>query len=127
MWTTTLDEDHRSASMLDASIEVIVEPSAGGGAQLAMIRVTIPPGAVMPTHDHGASEALLIPEEGSLVFYDADQQPRRLKPGSVAVIAPHERVRAENPTDEAARLLICFSPPSFVEALPAGAARTAVG
>src|SRR4051794_28529976 len=119
MWMTSLDSAHRRATLTDAAIEVLVEPGVGETERLAAVQVTIPPGAAMPRHSHGKSEALLIPLAGELLLVGIDGRVERLAEGTLAVIAAHERVALQNPGVERASVLVCFAPPTFVEALGA--------
>lgn len=123
MWTTTLQQDHPRSAMLEASIDVLLDPRDGEAANLAAIHITVPPGAVMPPHHHGASEAVLFPLEGELVVLDAAGAERRIAPGSLTVVGAQEKVGVENRSAAPARVLVCFAPPSFIEAVrprPAG-------
>lgn len=97
-------------------IEVLVDDGVEG-RQLASAKVTIAPGATMPEHDHGESEALVMSIAGVLVFSGADGE-QRLTPGAVGHIARGERVRVENRSDSGGVSMIAvFTPPSFVRAL----------
>lgn len=116
MWTTALDSGHRRASLAAATIDVLAEPGHGG-EQIAAVRVTIPPGASMPRHDHGESDALLVPLSGELLLTGGDGHVERLGNGTLTVLAAGERVSVENTTAEPASMLVCFAPPTFVEAL----------
>lgn len=118
MWTTALDSGHRRASLAAATIDVLAEPGHGG-EQIAAVRVTIPPGASMPRHDHGESDALLVPLAGELLLTGADGQVERLASGTLTVVAAGERVSVENRTAQPASMLVCFAPPTFVAGLGA--------
>src|SRR3954470_15808512 len=102
MWITSLASTHRSATLVDAVIEVLVEPRLSETEHLAAARVTIPPGATMPRHSHGESEALLIPLAGELLLVGVDGRVERLAEGTLAVVAAHERICVENPGVEPA-------------------------
>ncbi len=97
------------------SVEVLVDDGVEG-RQLASAKVTLAPGAAMPEHDHGESEALVISIAGELVFSGADGE-QRLTPGAVGHIARGERVRVENRSDQESSMMVVFTPPSFVRAL----------
>ncbi len=128
MWTTHLTADHRSLSLGPATIDVLVEPRASGSEQVAVVRVAVPPGARMPPHDHGESAAVLLPASGALQLIDAAGRDECLRPGTLAVVAAHERVSVENVGEQPATMLVCFAPATFVDALdgaPAGAGSTA--
>jgi quercetin dioxygenase-like cupin family protein len=102
---------------MGAAIDVLVEPGGADADQLAVIRVTIPAGASLPPHDHGESEAVLIPLAGELLVSAAGGRVERLQAGGLAVISAHERVSVQNPGREPASMLVCMAPPTFVEAL----------
>lgn len=81
----------------------------------------------MPTHEHGESDAVLIPATGELLLRGAGARVERLQAGMLAVVPAHERVSVENPTEQPASMLVCFAPATFVEALgeaPAASADT---
>ena len=117
MWITSFDSTHRTATLVDAAIEVLVEPSLSEIEHLAAVRVTIPPGAAMPRHSHGESEALLVPLAGELLLVGIGGRVERLAAGTLAVVAAHERISVENPSLKPARVLVCFAPATFVETL----------
>lgn len=117
MWITSLNSTRRTATLVDAVIEVLVEPGLSGIEHLAAVRMTIPPGAAMPRHDHGESEALLVPLAGELLLVGVDGRVERLAAGMLAVVAAHERISVENPGGEPATVLMCFAPATFVGAL----------
>lgn len=117
MWTTSLDSGQRRTSLMDATIDVLVEPRSADMDQLAVVRVTIPAAATMPRHDHGKSEAVLIPLAGELLLSGPDGRVERLQVGTLATVSAHERVSVQNPGAQPASMLVCFAPPAFVEAL----------
>ena len=119
MWITSLDSTHRSTTIVDAAIDILVEPRIGETNHLAVIRVTVPPAAAMPRHSHGDSEALLIPLDGELLLVSGYGCVERLVSGMLATIAAHERISVENHTAQPASMLVCFAPPTFVETLAA--------
>jgi quercetin dioxygenase-like cupin family protein len=117
MWTISLDSRHRTASLADAGIEVLIEPATSDAERFGVLRVTVPAGATIPPHDHGACEALLIPVSGDLLLVGSGGRVERLQTGRLAVVAAHERVSVQNAGSEPAVMLACFSPPEFVERL----------
>jgi quercetin dioxygenase-like cupin family protein len=122
MWITSLDATHRSTTLVDATIEILIEPRISETRQLAAIRVTVPPDTTMPRHTHDDSEALLIPLDGELLLVSGYGCVARLVPGKLATVAAHERISVENHTAQPASMLVCFAPPTFVETLAAGPA-----
>lgn len=117
MRTTSLDSVSRSSSFAGADIDVLFEPGAEAH-QLGVIRVAIPVGAALPTHDHGESEALLVPLDGKVVLCAADDgHEEPLRSGVIAVVAAYERVSVRNTGDQTAHMLVCMAPPTFVSAL----------
>lgn len=117
MWATSLDSGLRSTSLMDASIDVLVEPGAAGADQLAVLRVTIPADASLPPHDHGESEAVLLPLAGELQVSTAGGPVERLQTGTLAVVPAHERVSVRNAGEQPASMLVCMAPPTFVQTL----------
>lgn len=121
MWITSLESPRRTASLMGATIDVLVEPDRKGPADLGVVRVTVPPASTLPAHDHGESDAVLVALAGELLLFGPGGRVVRLEPGTLAVVPAHERVSAQNPTTEPASMLVCFAPPTFVEAIGAAA------
>jgi len=96
-----------------AAIDVLL---GGESGRLAAIHVTVKGGARMPEHDHGDSDALLLPLTGRLVLRGNGAE-AQLEPGVVAFVAAGERMSVENPATAAASMIVCFAPPTFVLAL----------
>ena len=70
----------------------------------------------MPEHEHGESEALVVPLAGELLVSSGDQQ-EEAAPGVVVLLVRGERVRLDNQTGDPTSLLAVFAPGSFVRAL----------
>ncbi len=115
MWTRRLDSATATLTPFGdgAAIDVLLE---GAPEPLAAIHVTVKGGARMPEHDHGESDALLIPLSGRLILRGTATEVQ-LESGMVAFVAAGERVSVENPTTAAASMVVCFAPPTFVHAL----------
>lgn len=97
-------------------IEIVI--GADDGQAMALLAVTVPAGAAMADHSHGASEAMLIPQSGHLRLVNSDDDTAvELEPGVLATIPVDQRVRLENPTDEAAEALVMLTPPDFAAQL----------
>ncbi|MEZ5077564.1 MAG: cupin domain-containing protein [Solirubrobacterales bacterium] len=92
--------------------EVLIGPDRGLG--VGAVQITVAPGAGMPVHDHGPSDALLIPLAGAVRLLDADGRAFEAGAGTVVAIPRGERVRLENVGSEEARLVAVFSPADFV-------------
>lgn len=92
-------------------LEVVI--GADRGHPFGVLDVTVPAGAAMPEHDHGVSEALLVPLAGSLRLVEAERV-TELEPGALATIPVGCRVRLENAGETEARLLVLLSPADFV-------------
>lgn len=101
-----------------AAIDVL---TGADSAQLAAIRVTVAAGARVGEHDHGTSDALLLPLAGRLTLRNRDDE-LQLAPGMIGSVAAGERVSVENPGEAPASMVVCFAPPTFVTALLAVAA-----
>jgi len=126
MWTQAFDvqEARRFAFGEGATVDVLSE---GASAALAAIRVTVAAGARVEEHDHGSSDALLIPLAGRLTLRGAEGEAHHLAPGVVAFVAAGERVSVENSSDAPASMVVCFAPPAFVAALIAASGAEANG
>lgn len=99
-------------------VEVLVGEHPGGDRRLAAAHVVVPPGGVMPEHDHGESEAIVALRQGRVVLQSGERR-ETLEPGSLAVIGVGERVSLANAGSEPASLLAFFAPPAFVRTLTA--------
>lgn len=87
--------------------------------QIGVVQLTVPAGAQMGLHGHGASETLLIALHGAIRLIgprDADDV-IMLEPNVLASIPIGEQVRLDNPESEAGHLLVVFSPSEFVAQL----------
>ena len=115
MWITSLESSHRSATLVDAATEILVEPGLGETEHLAAVQLAIPPGAAVPRHSDGEAEALLVPLAGEVLLVGIDGRVERLAEGTLAVIAAHERIRVQNPGVEPASVLVCCAPATLVE------------
>ena len=115
MWITSLASTHRSVTLVDADIEVLVEPGLSVTEHLAAAQLTVPPGATVPRHSHGEAEALLVPLAGEVLLVGIDGRVERLGEGTIAVIAAHERISVKNPGVEPASVLVCFAPATLGE------------
>jgi len=90
------------------TVQVLIDEGAGG-RQLAVTRVLIPAGGVMREHDHGESQALLVPLAGELVNTTCSQD-EIISLGTVALLERGERVRLTNETSEPFIVLMVFTP-----------------
>lgn len=83
--------------------------------RLGVVHVVVPPGAALPAHAHGASEALLVSLSGRALLVDAEQNgvEVELGPGVMATIPIGHQVELRNDGEEEARLLVVFSPADF--------------
>ncbi len=95
-----------------------VEVLIGEDGAVAAVHALLPPGGVLPEHDHGESEALVTVWEGHVEITAGGQQ-ETLESGAVALIGVGERVSLRNPTADPASLLVCLAPPAFVRVLSA--------
>jgi quercetin dioxygenase-like cupin family protein len=82
---------------------------------LELIRVQLPPGGGMPTHDHGPSAVLVTVQSGA-VRIDSETQTGTLEPGRSALVERGERVAVTNSsTSDPATLLAVIVPPGFTD------------
>ena len=79
------------------TVEALIDQTPDGG-RLAVTEIVIPPGVGMREHDHGGSEALLVPLDGVLAVTSGTQR-RDISSGIVApgegragpVVQPEQR------------------------------------
>lgn len=114
LWQIGTGDRRRAPIAAGPVLETVI--GARSGRPFGVLDVSVPPGGSMPEHDHGASEALLIPREGVLRLVD-NGHVTELVPGTLATIPIGCRVRLENPGDEVARLFVVLTPPDFVAQL----------
>jgi quercetin dioxygenase-like cupin family protein len=93
---TDIGESLRRRAPISGGPTAVMLTPGGTSGQLAAIHMGIPPGGGMPEHDHGPSEILLIPLNGSAEIRHGGQV-RALPPGTAAHIARGERVSLANP------------------------------
>ncbi len=106
--------DRRQAPMPGGpSAEVLFGDQAD--ERLGAVHVVVPPGAALPAHEHGDSESLLISLAGRALLTDAADGGAtvELEPGVMATIPIGHPVELRNEEEEAARLLVVFSPADF--------------
>lgn len=96
------------------NVEVLLDDDADG-RRLSAAHVMIAPGAAMPDHDHGESEALIVPLAGELVISD-DKQKLEIRAGVVVHLDRGERVRVDNHSEHPASLIAVFAPAAFIGA-----------
>jgi quercetin dioxygenase-like cupin family protein len=100
------------------SVEILVGPETPE-RPLELIRVQLPPGGGMPTHDHGPSAVLVTVQSGG-VRIESDTQAATLEPGMSTLVERGERVAVTNTSaDEPATLLAVIVPPGFAETVSA--------
>jgi len=82
MWTRRFDGPGAKRFALDqgATVDVLTE---GTSAEMAAIRVTVAAGSRLGEHDHGTSDALLLPLAGRLTLRDRDSEDS-VKPAKAA-------------------------------------------
>lgn len=111
----TIGEGERRRAPIEGGPTIEIVRGAARDRRTAVLHVTIPPGGGMPEHDHGASEVVLVPQEGTIRLIPADGTALELVPGSVGVVPIGRRVRLENATAQPARALVIVAPPNFAE------------
>src|SRR5680860_131214 len=80
------------------TVEALIDQTPDGG-RLAATEIVIPPGVGMREHDHGGSEALLVPLDGVLAVTSGTQR-RDISSGMVVLLERGERVQLSNLTSE---------------------------
>ena len=107
VWTRRFDgPGAKRAFDQGATVDVVTE---GTSAEMAAIRVTVAAGSRLGEHDHGNSDALLLPLAGRLTLRDRDSE-AQLAPGAIAFVAAGERVSVESSGESAASMVVCFAP-----------------
>lgn len=113
MRVLTMGEGSRREAPFAQGPRVAALLDEGEGTQVAVAQVVVPAGGAMPEHDHGDSEALVIPLTGELVITDTERE-HVLSFGEVVHIPRGDRVRLDNRGDEPASVIAVLSPPSFI-------------
>ena len=82
MWTRRFDGPGAKRFAWDqgATLDLLTE---GTSAEMAAIRVTVAAGSRLGEHDHGTSDALLLPLAGRLTLRDRDSEDS-VKPAKAA-------------------------------------------
>ncbi len=106
---------HQAPFSTGPAAEILVDERPETG-QLAAAHVVLPAGGAMPEHEHGESEALVVPLAGELVISSGNQH-EKITPGVVGRLARGERVRLENQSSDPVSLLAVFAPGHFLPAL----------
>ena len=92
----------------DPTVEALIDQTSGGGG-LAVTEVMVPPGTRMREHDHGGSEALLIPLDGRLAVTSGSQR-QDISRGMVVLVGREERVQLSNQTSDPFTMIVVFTP-----------------
>ncbi len=90
------------------TVETLIDEAASGG-QLTVTQVVVPAGGDMREHDHGESQALLVPLAGELVITSGSHH-EIISLGTVALLERGERVRLTNQTSEPCTVVMVFTP-----------------
>ena len=86
------------------TVEALIGQTSGGG-RLDITEIVIPPGVGMREHDHGGSEALLVPLDGVLAVTSGTQR-RDISSGMVVLLMRGERVQLSNLTSEPFTMIV---------------------
>jgi len=90
------------------TVQTLIDEAASGG-QLTVTRVVVPAGGDMREHDHGESQALLVPLAGELVITSGSDH-EIISLGTIALLERGERVRLTNQTSEPCTVVMVFTP-----------------
>jgi hypothetical protein len=97
--------------------EPIVRPLPGpGGAPVALLHVTLPAATVLPPHDRGHSDVVLIPLQGGVVVEPVGVE-HELVLERAAYLDVGERIGVANRGAGAAELCMVVTPPDFPESV----------
>lgn len=86
------------------TVDALIDQTPDGG-RLAVTEIVIPPGVGMREHDHGGSEALLVPLDGVLAVTSGTQR-RDISSGMVVLLKRGERVQLSNLTSEPFTMIV---------------------
>jgi quercetin dioxygenase-like cupin family protein len=102
--------------------QLIAEALAGEEGKEVNVQVyTFAPGAVLPWHIHPDAHEVAYVLEGDFAFQFAGEEPKRLKPGEVAYLAPNIVHRGMNEGDKRVKLFVVRIKPKdkpLVEEVP---------
>jgi quercetin dioxygenase-like cupin family protein len=84
-----------------------------GGPDVGVVRVEVAPGGGMPEHDHGGSDVVVIPLEGSVEITKGGETVAA-GVGDAVLVRKDERVALRNPADGPAHLVVAAAPVAFV-------------
>lgn len=90
-----------------ATVRSLIDHAAEGG-RMSVTEVDIPPGEELREHDHGGSEALLVPLAGVLAMVSGVQR-EDITTGMVALLDKGERVSLSNQTSEPFTMIVVFT------------------
>lgn len=97
----------RALTPAGPTVEALIDQTPDGG-RLAVTEIVIPPGVGMREHDHGGSEALLVPLDGVLAVTSGTQR-RDISSGMVVLLGRGERVQLSNLTSEPFTMIVVFT------------------
>lgn len=86
------------------TVEALIDQTPEGG-RLAVAEIVIPPGVGTREHDHGGSEALLVPLDGVLAVTSGTQR-RDISSGMVVLLDRGERIQLSNQTIEPFTMIV---------------------
>jgi quercetin dioxygenase-like cupin family protein len=79
-----------------------------GGTELEVAEVTLPAGTTVPGHTHGSVEVIYV--LSGTYGHEVNGKLFLLKPGSLGIVRPGDKVRHLVPQDGEAKLLILWAP-----------------
>lgn len=99
---------HPTSTSADPTVNSLIDQTPDGGG-LAVTEVTIPPGTRTREHDHGGSEALLVPLDGRLIVTSGNQR-QDISRGMAVLLGREERVQLSNQSSEPFTMIVVFTP-----------------
>lgn len=82
-------------------------------ADVGLVKVSVPAGAMMPTHKHNGSDVILSPISG-MVRITKGEEVIEVHVGDSALVGKDEAVSLSNPTDSLAEVIVSAGPADFV-------------
>lgn len=100
------------------TITVCFGGGEGESPDIGVLKIVVPPGATMPSHQHHGSDVVLIPLTGSIRLSSAGESVE-VRVGDTVLVDRDESVSLSNPGDAVAELIVAAGPADFVAGIRA--------